>query len=436
MSQFDNFENALSSVLDFGFRVRNLARLIAVNALGRGLISPLTARRVRDDNTWVIYGWKGRFRDNAKYIFLHLQQAHPEIDCYFLTFHKPTLDELRQHDLPCLWGGDRRTWEILFSAGVWIVDHGMYRWESLLTEATEGALRVMLWHGVPLKRFYANNDFSGQWSLHVKENKTSLEEAEEWAREASFPNYDLVVSTSERIAPIMKSAFADLVTSEDVVVTGYPRNDHLTGVLNTPSKLTSLGTDAEVYQRLDALRRTKKIALYMPTYRDQGNNPLSDGALELDRLDAFCERHGIHFLLKLHPEKRQRNYQWNKDFQHITWISNDVDIYPILPKVDLLVSDYSSITFDFLLLDRPAILYAYDFDEYVTKNRKLHFDYEEIAPGPVAYSFDELLEAVLASLDSPEDYAEARDTARQVMMGGQNGSASETIFEAIIERLS
>lgn len=418
-----------------GNRLRNLIRLVAVNTIGRGALSPLASRRRRDDNIWVIYGWKGRFRDNAKYFFLHLQQEHPQIESYFLTFHKPTFDELSSRELPCLWGGNPRTWQLLLRAGVWIVDHGMYRWESLLTMATEGCTRVMLWHGVPLKRFYANNCFSGQWSLYNKEDKSASERLELWARQASFPPYSLLISTSTDISPIMMTAFADLVDEGDVVATGYPRNDCLTGAFNYPKELHWLGTDATLSDQLDHWCQSRKVVLYMPTYREQENTPLSDGAFDLERLEAFCKRNHIQFLMKLHPDRSQRRYHWHHDFEHITWISKDVDIYPLLPQVDLLISDYSSITFDFLLLDRPVVLYAYDLEEYLASNRKLHFEYDEIAPGDVARNIVELEEAIRRNLENPQLFSGQRSKARHKMMGAQQGSASEKIYQAISQRI-
>jgi CDP-glycerol glycerophosphotransferase len=66
------------------------------------------------------------------------------------------------------------------------------------------------------------------------------------------------------------------------------------------------------------------------------------------------------------------------------------DVYPLLPLCDLLITDYSSIFFDFLLLDRPMIFFAYDLDKYLAEDRAMYFEYDSITPGVKCHNYDEL----------------------------------------------
>ncbi len=425
----------VDNLIEQAKRARNFLRLGAVNLVDHALITPMLLGSARDKNVWIVYGWKGYFRDNAKYFFLYLQNEHPEIESYFLTFDDATLESLELQDLSVLDGREPSTWKVLSRAGAWIVDHGMYRWEALLSALTRGSVRAMLWHGAPMKRFWADNRYDGQWSRYVKENKTLAERAETWARRASFPQFDLVVSTSPFVSPRMKSAFSDLVDTSDVIAAGYPRNDILTGAINCRKEQLMIGASEALVSRIERIAKSHQIVLYMPTYRDHGDHPLEGGAVDLRRVQSFCEQHDLYFLLKLHPAKLQNDSRWSGDFPNVIWVPDQTDIYPLLSHVDLLISDYSSISFDFLLLDRPLVFYAYDIEDYLARDRELHFEYDEITPGDVAYSHEELLAAIKRNLEQPDQYKKQRADVCLKMMGAQQGSASEKIYRAVCERL-
>jgi len=71
-------------------------------------------------------------------------------------------------------------------------------------------------------------------------------------------------------------------------------------------------------------------------------------------------------------------------------LNNESDIYPLFTKVDLLITDYSSIFFDFLLTDKPVLFYPYDKDDYLTKDRSMYDEYNSVTPGHKAYNFKDL----------------------------------------------
>jgi CDP-glycerol glycerophosphotransferase (TagB/SpsB family) len=84
-------------------------------------------------------------------------------------------------------------------------------------------------------------------------------------------------------------------------------------------------------------------------------------------------------------------------------VSAESDIYPLLREVDILITDYSSIYFDYLLLDRPVIFYPYDLLSYVADDRNLLFDYEAMTPGPKAFDFESLLSTLSGILQDEKD---------------------------------
>src|SRR5208283_2067110 len=79
------------------------------------------------------------------------------------------------------------------------------------------------------------------------------------------------------------------------------------------------------------------------------------------------------------------------------------DIYEVLHLCDILITDYSSIFFDFLKFNKPIIFYPYDFLEYQKLDRCFYFDYKQFVPGPIVYSFDEMLKLISRILSNGLD---------------------------------
>jgi CDP-glycerol glycerophosphotransferase len=84
-----------------------------------------------------------------------------------------------------------------------------------------------------------------------------------------------------------------------------------------------------------------------------------------------------------------------------------MDPAPLLKKADLLVTDYSSIYFDFLLLDRPIIFFPYDLERYFSRDRQFLFSYDELTPGAKVITETALYEKIVEELEHPNDEARA-----------------------------
>ena len=85
-------------------------------------------------------------------------------------------------------------------------------------------------------------------------------------------------------------------------------------------------------------------------------------------------------------------------------INKDADPYVFLKMADVLITDYSSIYFDYLLLDRPIIFFDYDLKEYLNDSRELYFDYDEFTPGEKVSNYHELKKAIFKSVNSDKEY--------------------------------
>ena len=349
----------------------------------------------------------GLLMDNVKYAFLHFVRHEPDFECHFLTMHRDEHRTLRQHGLPSLLFGQPESLELLAGAGLVICDDFSWKTDSPAYPLLAQARTVQLWHGVPLK------------AIGFPEIATTPDitpERAEFLRNG-YSGYDAVVSTSPFCT---EHAFAKAFAAADFPVLGYPRND---AMFRAPTADFMLNVDATLYAELLRFRKSGgKVIFYMPTFRDEGYNPFSSGAVDLKVLSKLAERHNALVVLKLHAYLDSTASVLPERFR---MAHSKSDIYPLLPQCDIMLTDYSSIYFDFLLLDRPQLFYPFDMQRYVTRNRALLFDYDAITPGPKAMDHQGLERMLAAALGGEDNHAQSREALRQVVFTHRDhGSAA------------
>lgn len=196
-----------------------------------------------------------------------------------------------------------------------------------------------------------------------------------------YNHFDKIIVGSEKMAIFFKTAF-DL-DDEHILRIGIPRTDAF--------------YDKEGIQLIKQhmhlkfpFLSSKKVILYAPTYRD---NQLNDYQLNLD-LHKMQKELGNEYvlLLRLHPAIRSTiNVGQYEGFVYD--FSNYNKLNDILFITDVLISDYSSIPFDYSILERPMIFYPYDLKEYQT-TRGFWEDYSSMVPGPIVYSTKEIIDTI------------------------------------------
>jgi teichoic acid glycerol-phosphate primase len=201
---------------------------------------------------------------------------------------------------------------------------------------------------------------------------------------AVYKRFSKVVVGSESMAYIYKQAFD--VPDEKLVRTGIPRTDvFFDKVLQQKVRRKLL--------KKHSLLKNKKVILYAPTYREKGLEK-AEVELELNKLAKHFNDDYI-LLLKLHPAID------NKITipEHLTNFVLDFSSYHSMNELlfitDILVTDYSSIPFEFCLLNKPIIFYLYDLEEY-KKERGVWQDFMEFLPGPIAYSSEKVISLIKA----------------------------------------
>jgi CDP-glycerol glycerophosphotransferase len=270
---------------------------------------------------------------------------------------------------------------------------------------------VQTWHGTPLKRL--GFDVS---AMH----KTKRRFESHWAEQER--NWQYVVSPNAFATPIMRHAYR---LDGEMLETGYPRNDVLARAdrdAATQALRARLGIPEGV-----------RTVLYAPTYRDhvidrRGRYRL-DLNLDVDRLRAAVGEDTVILFRKHH-------YVLDPVPVTADGFVRDVSAYPdgteLLLAADVLVTDYSSMMFDYANTGRPMLFFTYDLDVYRDEVRGFYFDFIKRAPGPLLKTSDQLAEA-LEDLDAVRDahaqrYAEFAAEFCELDDGGAAGRVVDRIF--------
>jgi CDP-glycerol glycerophosphotransferase len=379
-------------------------------------LAEILARTPREHDRVVFVGRsQGLFIDNGKYAFLHAFRHAPHLKSAFLTFDPALAKTLRASGLPAFSFDDVNGPTHLAMAGIVVSDDFGWKIKPEVAIFTRNAFLVQLWHGIPLKAIGFPEIQSG-----VNMNPQKARELTE-----GYSGYDAVLSTS----PFFREhAFARAFRAKAFWDLGYPRNDAL---LRTPDKLDMINVDMALYADLfRAKKQGRRIVFYMPTFRDLGGNVISDGVLDFSRLAAFARDNGLIVVCKFHPYEE---LDVTSNIETIRFCSPGSDPYPLLQLADLLVTDYSSIYFDFLLTDKPQLFFPYDLEHYITRNRELLFDYQASTPGPKVRDQDGLQQAMAALLSGNDPFAQERQKLKRLAFSHHDARAGERLLQALTD---
>jgi CDP-glycerol glycerophosphotransferase len=200
---------------------------------------------------------------------------------------------------------------------------------------------------------------------------------------------------------------------------GYPRNDALVNGADS--------ADVPALRERLKLADGRQVVLYAPTFRPRatgrGIEPLT-----LPWLEEYADRFGDRMILLVRPHYLA-TFGLPPALRHAVRNVADVhDITPLYQISDALVTDYSSVMFDYALLHRPMIFHVPDYDDYVG-SRGAYFDLAQWAPGPLTRTSDELF-AALADLPTlGERYAERHRAFVEQFATYDRGNAAQTVVE-------
>lgn len=195
------------------------------------------------------------------------------------------------------------------------------------------------------------------------------------------------------------------VTESNTILCGKPRLDYFFD--------KNLRGDLE---DINVLKGQKKTIIYMPTHRSCGKIEMNlEKILDLGTIDELCEKNGYIFIIKKHFYHRNEKENLYKYKNIIDITGSDIDAQKLLYSADVLISDYSSAYIDYLLLDRPLILYTFDLDTYLKQERGLFISFNDLNIGYQPKDKDELNQCIEeVMLDVGDRYRINRLNARRI----------------------
>ncbi|WP_082233332.1 CDP-glycerol glycerophosphotransferase family protein [Halobacillus massiliensis] len=330
-----------------------------------------------------------------------------------------------------IWSADRRHYSEFVEKGLPVVRRFSLKWLLVMTRAgywvtntrlpnwlpkPKGTEYVQTWHGTPLKRLAADMDevhMPGTNTLKYKSN--FVKEANKW---------DYLVAPNEYSSEIFKSAF---LFGKNMIESGYPRNDYL-------YKENKPETIRELKRQLN-LPEDKKIVLYAPTWRDnqfyQRGKYKFDLSLDLQEMknklgDEYIVVLRMHYLIA-------ENFDLGP-FEGFAYdFSKHEDIRDLYLISDVLITDYSSVFFDYANLRRPIIFYVYDIDEYRDSLRGFYLNLEKEAPGPLTKTTSEVIESIKKFEQNNYKLDDSFEAFYERFCAWEEGESSKRVVETVFE---
>ena len=196
---------------------------------------------------------------------------------------------------------------------------------------------------------------------------------------------------SDGITEIGNFAFKDCYALSDSQTRqiGYPRCDFLQQDMRIIDDYIDKYESPVTRNLIKETEQYKRIYVYMPTFRDAETDFIKASGIDFRELNTLMQEQNALFLIKLHPATRTRVAI--DGYSNITLLNKDIDIYPLLPKTDVLITDYSSIYYDYQLMPgKHIILYPFDYEDYIKNSRDLAYDFDTYTPGEKVHEWNRL----------------------------------------------
>ena len=302
-------------------------------------------------------------------------------------------------------------------AKIWVFDT---REPSHIFKRDQGYY-IQTWHGTPLKKLGMDLDdvfMSGGGDIQTYK-RNIYRDTKKW---------DFLLSQNEFSTKIFKNAFAFSENSskfKEIWTYGYPRNDILTNK-NTLEERNRIKEEL-------GIPKDKKVLLYAPTWRDNEYHRHSIykfvTAMDFDLLkEKLSEDYVI--IVKYHYLVVE-DIDWSDYEGFVYTFKADCDIANLYLVSDMLITDYSSVMFDYSILNRPMFFFMYDLEYYRDELRGFYFDILKEIPGPVSKTTEELISDI--EKYDPSMYEEKYRAFRDKYNRMDHGKASQRVIDRILE---
>ncbi|MFW9801883.1 MAG: CDP-glycerol glycerophosphotransferase family protein [Candidatus Thorarchaeota archaeon] len=378
----------------------NLARLFKIITQGLDYIWP------KDPRILIFGSSMGLFPSgNAKALFNYIT-GNPDspFHCHFFLRDCGPDSRYRRYTPFNL-----KTYLLFLKAKTVLITHGLYD-IGRLNVCSKKKNIIKLWHGRP-----------GLKGDGYSSKSSTREQLAELEREDRKTTAFLVCS---RMESFMR-AYSNVLHPRQILPLGYPKNDILLKDAPPPTTLRDI---------FPTLPDFEQALLYAPTWRDYAQTkffPFDD--FDAEALESWLEKRNAILLLRAHisdsipvsESKRIRSLSF-EDCNEIT---------DILKEINVIITDYSSITADFLLLDRPIIYIPYDRNQFESRIGFCYGNFDFWTPGEKVYSFADFIQAANVALEGDDGYSEQRKLVNQFVNEFQSHNSTERVYTYLKRKL-
>lgn len=349
--------------------------------------------------------------DSPLDIFNELQRTRPDLE-FIWTIKKSAAKE----DLTAPAGSraviyGSRAWLHALATSKYLVNNSAFPWYF---KKVRGQIYLQTWHGTPLKRLVRDIDSS---KLSTQYLSTMMREAAAW---------DFLISPSEYATAAFKTAFGYPTTHGEILEVGYPRNDRL------------VGATSEVRDRVRrqlGVKPATQFVLYAPTWREYNRTALGDH----QSINYIDENTKLPKGFQLAYRGHSMTLNAHNSATHTSTAAKAIDVthYPDITELflaaDVLITDYSSVMFDFAITGKPMIFLAPDIEKYEGE-RGFYFDFRAEAPGPICHTTAEVIRALADINAVAKTHAKAYKAWQQKFVGLDDGKAAARVVARVFGR--
>src|SRR5699024_4656733 len=389
--------------------LRDLNKGIKSRAKMRLFIYKYVFKKLKPKSHWIFFeSFQGKgYSDNPKYIYEYMNSQGYKFK-YIWSMLQSTNIPFKNTQVKRL---SLRYYYYLARSRYWVLNSRLPNY----IEKSEDNLYLQTWHGTPLKRLAGDME-----QVHMPNTTTEKYKKNFYAE---TQKWDYLVSPNNYSTEIFTNAFW---FNKEFLETGYPRNDILYNKNND--------RDINHLKSKMNLPLDKKIILYAPTWRD--NEFYGKGKykfnlkLDLERLRREVGNEYI-VILRMHYLVATQ-----MDISNFEWFAYDMSFYSDIGELylisDLLITDYSSVFFDYANLKRPILFYTYDIDVYRDTLRGFYIDMEKEVPGPMLKTTEDIINSIQNLEEVLQQYNQRYQLFYDRFCKWDDGNASKRIVEKIL----
>lgn len=346
------------------------------------------------DKKVVLFGaWMGdKFTDNPRFLYQYLYEHKQEYDIKKLVWvtRNPIVKKaLSQDGYEVYMMHSLQSYYYHLKAGVHFICNISFPVKGyngdIMGQLSGHAVKINMFHGVGIKAGKSTGEVNNTRGLKGRIRYT-LRNSKVFNALFTPGHWDKAYQLSTSKECSRRDAIFSGVDEKWFLETGYPRDCMPVRISQEESTV------------IEQIKAYKYSILYVPTFRDNGEvpHPLSN-----IRLKKFIVDNGFLWIEKPHPAAKNSIGESGIE-NNALYLEKSFDINVILPFITILISDYSSVTYDAISFDKPVLYYAPDYKHYLTNERGFLCDYKKLVQGFEAETIDELIEKIDRAFNDPE----------------------------------